>query len=236
MSWLKDEWKEGLPSNALLKISQLEDQCERQAKERKSLQFQTDTLKASLDNSRVTEEKLTKEKQGLERKLEAVTDSLDETRRNLENVQASLKEKSLAICQFKNDILQLEKERNTEIEKRLDIERQNERLLNELLLKEEELDKASTELEMKFQSSMNNEDIIKDEMESEGYEHQKLMEENYRLKEERTLEREGRCEAEKALQGTDYIDMKSQTNTLRRRIAKKEQETRGNQCELSALG
>ena len=232
MSWLKDEWKDGLPSNALIKISEREDECERLAKEKKCLQFQIDTLQVSLNKSRATGEELTKEKRELERDLSTVNVALDDTKKDLESLKAALKEKSVAVLKLTDDIVRLKKEADTDKERRLEIERENERLLDELLHKEEELEKASRELEIKCQSSMNNESIMKDEMDSEDYEHQKLMEENDHLREEIAIERDGRCEAEKALQGTDYMDIKAQTKVLRKRIARKEQETHGKYDEF----
>ena len=227
MSWLKDEWKDGLPSNALVKVSELEDECERLAKEKKCLQFQIDALQASLNKSRIAGEELTKEKRELERDLSTINIALEEARKDLENTKVAMKEKNVTVFKLTDDIVRLKKERDTEKEQRLEIEKENERLLDELQHKDEELEKASRELEVKFQSSINNESIMKDEMDSEDYEHQKLMEENYHLKEEIALERDGRCEAEKALQGTDYMDIKAQTNIWRRRLARKEQETHG---------
>ena len=44
MSWLTDEWKDGLPSRALQKISQIEAQLEKLKKEREQKQFQFESL------------------------------------------------------------------------------------------------------------------------------------------------------------------------------------------------
>jgi centromere protein F len=44
MSWVQDEWKDGLPHKALQKINQLEAQFERLKKEREQKQFQLDSL------------------------------------------------------------------------------------------------------------------------------------------------------------------------------------------------
>jgi centromere protein F len=44
MSWLTDEWKDGLPSRALQKISQIENQLDKLKKERDQKQFQFESL------------------------------------------------------------------------------------------------------------------------------------------------------------------------------------------------
>lgn len=44
MSWVADEWKDGLPPRALQKIEQLEKQFERIKKEREQKQFQLESL------------------------------------------------------------------------------------------------------------------------------------------------------------------------------------------------
>lgn len=44
MSWLTDEWKDGLPSRALQKIAQIEAQLEKLKKEREQKQFQFESL------------------------------------------------------------------------------------------------------------------------------------------------------------------------------------------------
>ena len=232
MSWVKDEWKDGLPSNALIKISELEDECERQAKDKKCLQFQVDTLQASLEKIRAIEEEVKKEKRDAERSLSNCMVDLDDARENLEKVKATSKEKDVTILNLTNEVAKVKKERDAEREKRLQIERETERLLDDLMVKEDELEKATKELKKNNGSTKSDDCDIKGEIDRVGYEQQKLIEENDLLKKERGLEREERWEAEKALQGADKVDIKAQANTLRRRIARKEQETRGNLISL----
>ena len=218
MSWLKDEWKEGLPSNALIKVTELEDECERLSKDKKCLQFQVDTLQSCLDKSRRSEESLSKDKLGLERELVTVNAILEETRKDLESTRAALKEKNIIESQLTNDIAKVKNEKEAESHRRFGVEETNERLLFELLLKENELEKNSKELDKICQSSSNTEGAIKDKLNKEEYEHQKLMEENNCLQ-EGASEQEEQCE--KPLLGIDNI----YTKALRRRIAKKEEET-----------
>lgn len=44
MSWAADEWKEGLPHKALIKINDLENQMERMKKEREVKQFHLESV------------------------------------------------------------------------------------------------------------------------------------------------------------------------------------------------
>ena len=44
MSWVADEWKDGLPARALQRIEQIEKQFERVKKEKDQKQFQLDSL------------------------------------------------------------------------------------------------------------------------------------------------------------------------------------------------
>ncbi|KAF6074166.1 hypothetical protein HJG60_002621 [Phyllostomus discolor] len=48
MSWVVEEWKEGLPTRALQKIQELEGQLDKLKKERQQRQFQLETLEAML--------------------------------------------------------------------------------------------------------------------------------------------------------------------------------------------
>ena len=47
MSWVQDEWKDGLNQKVLLKISNLENQNEKLKKEAKQKQFQLESLEAA---------------------------------------------------------------------------------------------------------------------------------------------------------------------------------------------
>ncbi len=44
MSWVADEWKQGLPHKALLKIEELEQQKDRATKDSQNKQFRLETL------------------------------------------------------------------------------------------------------------------------------------------------------------------------------------------------
>ena len=47
MSWVVDEWKDGLPAKALQKIQEMETKLERLGKEQKQKQFQMESLEAA---------------------------------------------------------------------------------------------------------------------------------------------------------------------------------------------
>ncbi|KAM5293743.1 centromere protein F [Glossophaga mutica] len=72
MSWVVEEWKEGLPTRALQKIQELEGQLDKLKKERQQRQFQLETLEAVLqkqkqkvENEKTEAANLKKENQGL---------------------------------------------------------------------------------------------------------------------------------------------------------------------------
>lgn len=220
MSWVQDEWKDGLPGNVLTKISELENDCERVNKEKKCLQFQVDSLKASLDKCRMTEEETKKEKQEAERNLSSFMNELDAAKEALEKVSAVSKEKDVTILNLSNELAKVNKEKDAEKDRRLEVEKENDKLLHEIHIKDKRLEMISLELERKIRD-------VEGEIACEKFEHQKLMEENKRLKEERELEREERWVAEKELQGMNNTEIKAQAMTLKRRIATKEKETSG---------
>ena len=49
MSWVQEEWKDGLNQKVLIKISALENQNEKLKKEAKQKQFQLESLDAALN-------------------------------------------------------------------------------------------------------------------------------------------------------------------------------------------
>lgn len=48
MSWVVEEWKEGLPTKVLQKIQEIELQLDKLKKERQQRQFQVEALEAAL--------------------------------------------------------------------------------------------------------------------------------------------------------------------------------------------
>ena len=234
MSWVKDEWKDGLASNVLTNISELEGDCERLNKEKKRLQFQVDTFKVSLEKCRITEEEIKKEKQDAERNLSCLLKELDDVKGSLDIVKATSKEKDATILNLTSEVAKVKKDRDEEKERRLKMEAENDRLFTDLLAKEEELASTIRELEQHLRSSESKENCTSEKMNYEQEEHKKLLEENRLLKEERALEREEKWIAEKELNGMNDTEIKAQAKILRKRIAKKERETNG-KCQQFGL-
>uniref|UniRef100_A0A8C0GRD2 Centromere protein Cenp-F N-terminal domain-containing protein n=1 Tax=Chelonoidis abingdonii TaxID=106734 RepID=A0A8C0GRD2_CHEAB len=52
MSWVVEEWKEGLSTRALQKIQELESQLDKLKKERQQRQFQLESLEAALQKQK----------------------------------------------------------------------------------------------------------------------------------------------------------------------------------------
>uniref|UniRef100_A0A8C4Y634 Centromere protein Cenp-F N-terminal domain-containing protein n=1 Tax=Gopherus evgoodei TaxID=1825980 RepID=A0A8C4Y634_9SAUR len=53
MSWVVEEWKEGLSTRAIQKIQELESQLDKLKKERQQRQFQIESLEAALQKQKV---------------------------------------------------------------------------------------------------------------------------------------------------------------------------------------
>ena len=84
MSWAQEEWKSGLPRNALAKITDLEDHVEKLVKERKCQQMQSENTQAALDKSRACEEATKKQKQITEKNLANLGIELEDANNQLE--------------------------------------------------------------------------------------------------------------------------------------------------------
>jgi len=52
MSWAVEEWKDGLPGKALLKIQEMEGQLDKLKKDRNQKQFQLESLEAALQKQK----------------------------------------------------------------------------------------------------------------------------------------------------------------------------------------
>ncbi|CAL1531250.1 unnamed protein product, partial [Lymnaea stagnalis] len=86
MSWASDEWKDGLPQKALVKINQLESQLERLKKEKDQKQFQLESLEQTLE---VHKRKGSNEKSELS-ELKRENQALSETCQDLEKKRLKL--------------------------------------------------------------------------------------------------------------------------------------------------
>uniref|UniRef100_A0A8C6W951 Centromere protein F n=1 Tax=Nannospalax galili TaxID=1026970 RepID=A0A8C6W951_NANGA len=86
MSWALEEWKEGLPTRALQKIHELEEQLDRLKKEKQQRQFQLDALEASLQKQKQKVENEKTEGTNLKRenqRLMEICENLEKTKQKI---------------------------------------------------------------------------------------------------------------------------------------------------------
>ncbi|CAN2387427.1 Centromere protein F [Pristimantis euphronides] len=124
MSWVVEEWKEGLPTKSLQKIQELEAQLEKLKKERQQRQFQLESLEAAFqkqkqkveseksevtalkrenqsllelcDNQEKTRQKLSHEQQVKDTQVNILEGQLSASRKNVDKLEQELK-------RYKND-------------------------------------------------------------------------------------------------------------------------------------
>ncbi|XP_045154131.1 centromere protein F [Echinops telfairi] len=86
MSWVLEEWKEGLPTRALQKIQELEGQLDKLKKERQQRQFQLETLEAALQKQKQKVENEKTEGTNLKRenqRLMEMCENLEKTKQKM---------------------------------------------------------------------------------------------------------------------------------------------------------
>ncbi|KAM9316853.1 centromere protein F [Gastrophryne carolinensis] len=77
MSWVVDEWKEGLPSKTLQKIQELESQLDKLKKERQQRQFQLESLEAAFQKQKQKAESEKSEVSALKRENQSLIELCD---------------------------------------------------------------------------------------------------------------------------------------------------------------
>ncbi|XP_045694718.1 LOW QUALITY PROTEIN: centromere protein F [Phyllostomus hastatus] len=117
MSWVVEEWKEGLPTRALQKIQELEGQLDKLKKERQQRQFQLETLEAVLQKQKQKVENEKTEATTLKnenRSLTEICENLDKAKQKISHelqvkeAQVNLQEGQLSST--KKQIEKLEQE------------------------------------------------------------------------------------------------------------------------------
>ncbi len=195
MSWAQEEWKSGLPSNVLIKISELEDNVEKLVKDKKCIQFQADSLQAALDKSKVSEENIKKEKLDAEKNFGDLVADLEERNDQLEKTKTVVKEKDIAILNLTNEVSNAKKERDLEKEGRVKAERECEEIQEELFDTKCRLDVLNQQLKENKEATpviIEQHELTKKDLEACRIENCRLSEEILKVKEERDLERKER--------------------------------------------
>ncbi|NXJ12669.1 CENPF protein, partial [Odontophorus gujanensis] len=117
MSWVVEEWKEGLSPRVLQKIHELESQVDKLKKERQQRQFQLDSLEAALQKQKQKVENEKNETASLKREnqsLMELCDSLDKAKqKNSHDLQVKESQVNILSGQLsssKKEIERLEQE------------------------------------------------------------------------------------------------------------------------------
>ncbi|XP_036890954.1 centromere protein F isoform X2 [Sturnira hondurensis] len=117
MSWVVEEWKEGLPTRALQKIQELEGQLDKLKKERQQRQFQLETLEAVLqkqkqkvENEKTEATNLKKENQSLMEICENLEKAKQKISHELQVKEAQVNLQEGQLSSTKKQIEKLEQE------------------------------------------------------------------------------------------------------------------------------
>ncbi len=202
MSWAQEEWKSGLASNVLAKITELEDNVEKLTKDKKSLQFQVESLQASLENAKFSEQDTKKEMQVVEKDLGELATDLEERTSQLEKAKLTMKEKDVMILNLTNELANVKKERDSEKEERLKTERDFDKEQQRLLEKISNLDSLNQQLQTntKDPDLFQQNESMRQDLEAGLVQMNRLSEELIKMKEERDLERAERAKLQTKLE------------------------------------
>ncbi|TNN60828.1 Centromere protein F [Liparis tanakae] len=77
MSWAVEEWKDGLPGKALLKIQEMEGQLDKLKKDRNQKQFQLESIEAALQKQKQKADSERTETTALKRENQSLLESCD---------------------------------------------------------------------------------------------------------------------------------------------------------------
>ena len=150
MSWARDEWKLDLPTAALQKISELENDAENLRKSKQQQQFQLESASSTLQKQK----QLTAEEKtlnlDLRREIQELTQRCCELEIKDEKAQVDLKAKDSKICLLEEQLrktrekLKQEEDKNFELIKRFDEQQVDvEAKKNELEQLQKKLEKES---------------------------------------------------------------------------------------------
>ena len=150
MSWARDEWKLDLPTAALQKISELENDAENLRKSKQQQHFQLESVSSTLQKQK----QLTAEEKtlnlDLRREIQELTQRCCELEIKDEKAQVDLKAKDSKICLLEEQLrktrekVKEEEDKNFELIKKLDEQQVDvEAKKNELELLQKKLEKES---------------------------------------------------------------------------------------------
>lgn len=147
MSWARDEWKLDLPTTALRKISELENDAENLRKSKQQQQFQLDTVSTSLQKQKQLNAEEKTANSSLRREIQELTRKCSDLENQEEKSQIDLKAKDNKIGLLEEQLrkarakLKDEEDKNSEVLNQVD----QQRLIVEA--KENEIGQLTVELE-----------------------------------------------------------------------------------------
>ncbi|XP_019625667.1 PREDICTED: centromere protein F-like [Branchiostoma belcheri] len=99
MSWAAQEWKDGLPTRALQKVTEIEANLEKLKKEQKQRQFQMDSLEQTLQKTKRNLEEEKNKVTIMKRENQTLVESCEDLQKKREKIQHDLQTKeSLVSC------------------------------------------------------------------------------------------------------------------------------------------
>eukprot|EP00794_Sanderia_malayensis_P006082 gene6082-6785_t len=238
MSWVQEEWKSGLSSGVLGKISELEDSLEKLAKEKKCLQFQADSLQASLDKAKFLEEEVKKERINAEKSVGDLAANLDDKSCQLEKIKATVKEKEYAILNLSNELSNAKKEKDNEKEVRLKLERECEEIQDDLEETKSRLGALNKQLRENKEATpviIEQHESTKKDLEACKIENCRLNEEILKIKEERDLERTERLNLDSKLVEFEKVDAGKKIEELEGKLTNKNEKIQELESKLHQL-
>lgn len=126
MSWLSEEWKGQIPSEAVTYIQGVEEKLEKCQKDLKEYQFKTESLEIDLLNSKQRCEENSGETKHLERQVNVLNAEIETEREKLKTLQTSSTNKDNIISDQRKEIDRLKcdldehKSLNTKLSGQLD--------------------------------------------------------------------------------------------------------------------
>ena len=164
MSWARDEWKLDLPTTALKKITELENDAENLRKNKQQQQFQLESVSGALQKQKqfIADEK--NMNANLRCEIQELTRNFDELENENEKMQVDLKAKDNKIALLEDQLqkartnLKEEEKKNAELIKKLDEQfvhvegkdNDTQNLRKEMETLKSAREKVNKELESKF--------------------------------------------------------------------------------------
>ncbi|MGH0127158.1 UNVERIFIED_CONTAM: hypothetical protein FKN15_055998 [Acipenser sinensis] len=104
MSWVVDEWKDGLPTRALQKIQEMESQLDKLKKERQQRQFQLESMEAAFQKQKQKVENEKNEVTAIKRENQCLVESCNNLEKSRQKITHDLQVKEQQVNNLKGEI------------------------------------------------------------------------------------------------------------------------------------